>query len=134
MTNQLEGAKFEDLNEPVLETLFPVPWRIEMSKLLDRKFLRFLRFCSAVLVDLPSLEVDGSSPHLLISVAEEVNELRIEMRSVLEQMIPAACEDVEGFGGGGRGGIGISEALLLDVEADGMEASAKSENRRCCCV
>ena len=128
--NQLEGPKFVDLIEPKLESLLPVPCRIEMSKLLDRKFLRFLRFCSAVLVDFPSLEMEGSSSHLLISVAEEVKELRMEIRSVLEQIIPAACDDFEGF----AGDIGISEALLLIVEAAGIEANEKSENRRCCCV
>lgn len=79
----------------------------------------------------------SSVPHLSISVAEDVSELIIEMRSVLVQVMPAEVVAVAlgGMGGGGPSGGrgGISEARRrASAEAGrapdaGMVARAKSE-------
>jgi hypothetical protein len=73
--------------------------------------------------DVEDLVSSSSVPHLSISVAEEVSELRIDMRSVLVQTIPV----LGGTGGGTRGGI--SEARLRAGTA-GIVVRAKSEYRR----
>lgn len=72
----------------LFDCLFCVPCNIDTSKLFERKFLRRARFSSEV-ISLDNL--DSSRPHLSISVADDVNEFKIDIRSVLEQTIPAAC-------------------------------------------
>lgn len=106
----------------------PVPRSIDTSKLLDRKFFSRFRLSSALVELLLSLfrafceeffslvvddTLDGfSSPgSLLISCAEEAREERIDIRSVLVQIIPV---DVLGDAAEGpeEGGT-CSEALRL---------------------
>lgn len=117
--------------------LFAVPCNIDTSKLFERKLFNLLRFCSVVLLDQLDLtssreNEDGpSSPHLFISVAEDVNELKIDIKSVLEQTIPAA--DVADAGVVVVvGGLGTSEARLLidEFEIDDTVGIGNSENRR----
>lgn len=116
--------------------LFVVPCKIDTSKLFERKLFNLLRFCSVVLLDqldLPSSrenEGGASSPHLFISVAEDVNELKIDIKSVFEQTIPAA--DVPDAGVVAVGGLGTSEARLLIDEFDVGDTVGigNSENRR----
>lgn len=114
---------------------------------MENKTHLFL-FCSIVLAEVEEEEVEeaaalavralrslsSSTPHLSISVAEEVRELRIDSRSVFVHTIPVdvdvgvpepATPDLGGIGGGGP--RGISEARRRVVEAAGIVARVKSE-------
>lgn len=130
--NQFDGAIMEAavaFEEP--GSLPLAPWRIDTSKLFERKLLSRFRFCSVVLPDqldlLSSCEIDASSPHRLISVAEDVKEFRIDIRSVLEQTMPAAPETLTA--------LGSSEARLRREEVGDTEGIGISENRLFwCCV
>lgn len=86
--------------------------------------------------------LSSSVPHLLISVADDVSELSIDIKSVFVQTIPDCCggpesPDLGGTGGGvplmrgGRGGISEArrrvEAVPPGVGSEGIVVSAKSE-------
>lgn len=116
----VEAAAFED---PA--SLLFAPWRMDTSKLLERKLFNRLRFCSAVFPDqldlLSSRVLDPSSPHRLISVADEANELRIDIRSVLEHTMPETEALVA---------LGTSEARLRIEAVGDTEGAGISEKRR----
>lgn len=128
LANQLEGGGSVEAFS-TLDCLLPVPWRIETSKLFERWSFSRRRFCSRLFED------SRSSPHRFISVAEDVSELRIEIRSVFEHTIPGDAPVRD---------RGNSEALLRDVDAwfvpdkehdeIELEIAPKSEKRRCCWV
>lgn len=85
---------------------------MDTSKLLDLFVFKRLRLCSVVSLE-QSFLVGGDS-HWLISVAEEVREDKIEIKSVFEQIMPVvscllALVDEQGDTDGG----GSSEALRL---------------------
>ena len=124
----------------------PAPRSIDTSKLLDRKFFSRFLFSSALgelllslfpapceesfpLVDDDTLDGLSSPGSLLITCAEEAREEMIDMRSVLEQMMPV---DDDGLGGVAEdpeeeGGT-CSEALRLGW--CGGCVGTKSEYRR----
>jgi len=109
--------------------------RMETSKLLDRELLSRLRLCSAVLSDqvdfCSSFALDASDvPHVFISVADDVRELKMDIRSVLEHVIPAAVA-VPGIS---ESGLVNSDARLRKADVDAATDAENSENRRfwCC--
>lgn len=126
--NETPGVVFTLL----FKVLLTVLCKIETSKLLERELLSWLRFCSAVLLDQfdldSSFELDASEPHVFISVADDVRELRMDIRSVLEQIIPAAGVGISMS----QSGFVISDARLRKADADAATVAEKSENRRFC--
>lgn len=115
--------QFDDsfISFPVFTSVFPSGSK-EISKLLDLEPLRRERFKSRGLGFVPS-----NLHRLWISCADEVSEDMIEIRSVLEQMIP--LPEVEGGGEEALLSCGISEALLRGGIGGGIADSPDtSEN------
>lgn len=129
--NQLLGA----MSEPtvpllLLDVLLLVLSRMDTSKLLDRVFLSRLRLCSAVFADQLDLCSSFASdvPHVFISDADDVKELKMDIRSVLEHVMPAAVAE-EGTSSSQIGFV-ISDARLRSADVDAATDAENSENRR----
>jgi len=83
-----------------------------------------LDFCSSFALDASDV------PHVFISVADDVRELKMDIRSVLEHVIPAAATlDVPG-NSISESGLVISDARLRKADVDAATDAENSENRR----
>jgi hypothetical protein len=111
----------------LFDGLLLVARKMDTSKLLDRELLSRLRFCSAVFAD--QLDFNSSftsEPHVFISVADDVKELKIDIRSVLEHVIPAAGLTASAS----QSGLAISDARLRKADVEAATDAENSENRR----
>lgn len=67
-------------------------------------------------------------PHVFISDADDVRELKMDIKSVLEHVMPAAV--VKLGASSSQIGLVISDARLRNADVDAATDAEKSENRR----